>query len=180
VSAARNCYDYEAKNLHTKRFDLALLDLIFERRRPSFAGLRGVISSLRDQNPKASVFIYSGAASHKNIVKAMQLGASDFINKADCAPHELVVKVEKFFASQQAAQARRAELGRLVAQNQAAWQRDFPGQIVVLVGQEVVLTAPNRMAAWIQYDEKLAQRPGWPEEPDMMVVAPREPAGPPA
>jgi YesN/AraC family two-component response regulator len=130
----------------------------------------GIVMTRAQEHPGSVCVVYSGHAELKNIVKVMQLGASDFISKGEVPPHELVAYIEHLFDEQQRAWERHKELEILASDNSVEWQTKYAGQHIVLVGNGVVAAAPNRLEALLNYDDLRVAHPDWPEMPDFIEV----------
>ncbi len=150
-------------------FDLYLVDLALSGSAKAFTGLR-IIKARAFETPGAPIWVYTGHPQIQNVVRAMQLGATDFVSKTDCPPHELALRIARYFDEQHARSARLAEVDRLSAEHGSEWQREYSGQTIVLVSGQIVLSAPNQMAAWLHYDEQRNTHIDWPEEPDMIDI----------
>ena len=73
--------------------DVILLDLML----PKLSGLE-VLAELK-KNPKTSklpILVYSNLGREKEIQEAKNLGAAEFITKADSTPQQVVAKIEAY------------------------------------------------------------------------------------
>ncbi len=158
-----------ARSLRGQTFDLAVIDLQLQEGGTSYWGLLPVYT-YHQTSPRLLIVVYSAHATVPNVVKAMRLGATDFISKADCAPQELPARLERLFDDERQLAEALAEQDRAFSQHGEQWQKEHAGQAVAVVGDRVVAKGSWHLEALVDYAEKRAEHPEWPEVPNLIEV----------
>jgi len=169
VNLAINPRDYLSQELYKRRFDASIIDLNLAAAVAYLQGFRIILATLNEHSGSVAI-VYSGHPSPKNIVTSIRLGASEFLSKADVAPHELVKHIEDLFDGQQRAADRHRSLEELARVHAAEWQEKYAGQHVVVVEDKVVTASAIRLEAMLDYDDLRMDHPEWPEMPDFVEV----------
>lgn len=76
-----------------KNYDLVLLDIMM----PKLDGF-GVMEAMRKKKNKTPIFILTNLNQDKDVQRAKELGAKDFLVKYDITLHEIAEKINDFFA----------------------------------------------------------------------------------
>lgn len=74
----------------TKKFDLLLLDLML----PDISGFE-IMKNMKDMTKKIPIIVFSNLSGDKDIKKAMDLGAKEYLIKSNFTLDELVEKVKQ-------------------------------------------------------------------------------------
>lgn len=74
----------------TKKFDIILLDLML----PDISGF-DIMKNMKDVKQKTPVIVFSNLSDDKDIKKAMDLGAEEYLIKSNFTLEELIEKVNK-------------------------------------------------------------------------------------
>jgi DNA-binding response OmpR family regulator len=76
--------------LANEKFDCVLLDLML----PDMSGF-DILKNIKEANQKTPVIVFSNLSDDKDIKKAMDLGAEEYLIKSNFTLEELVEKVKK-------------------------------------------------------------------------------------
>ena len=173
VEIATSPRDYLKKRLDSRTFDVHIIDLELVEGRVRLCGLM-VIAIRSREHVGALILAYSQYDQTPNVVKAMELGATDFIPKRDCPPHKLVTRVEQHLDEGRRRLERVLVVEQLVADHQEEWSKQYPGEFIVLVEGEVVTSGATQLEALVKYDELMVSHPDWPEQPDLVPISGKE------
>jgi len=160
----------DARSIRDSSFDVCLIDLqLGEGGGENWGFLATLAQAQRSYISRA--IVYSAHATPANIVKAMRLGAHDFISKADCLPDELPGRIEEIFKEEEQA-ARTAREQQEVFSRHREWARQYAGKVIAVVGDEVVASGDALLEALIDYAEKRQQgaNSSWPEAPQLTEI----------
>ncbi|MFO0867788.1 MAG: hypothetical protein U0935_02470 [Pirellulales bacterium] len=107
--------------------------------------------------------VYTGFPTLANAVRAMQLGAGDFVSKVEKAPHELVAYIESLLAQRAAAELRRRRIHSFLTRHHDRLLREY-GQPAVAItlaisvdksGEPlVVASGSSRLEALVEYSKR--------------------------
>jgi DNA-binding NtrC family response regulator len=168
IEIAMNLKECVKKRLDKREFDISLIDLRLTEESRLF-GL-DLISICSFNYPGSLIIVYSAYPQIPNIVRSIRLGATAFISKAECAPHELIGKIEKLLDEKKHNIERKERFAKLIENNYKEWLEDYAGQVIVVVGDEVVASGKSRLEAMVRYDELFKNHSDWPVEPDVIEI----------
>jgi len=169
VLTATNPRDYLKRKLVQECFDVYVVDLTLTREHANFSGLK-IINVNTRQSPGSLIVVYSMHSDLDLVVRAMQLGAHDYITKAECPPNELPARIEGMFEEQTRRLHQREGLEALLADQWDSWQRRYAGKTIAIVNQEVVAVGGDRLDAMLNYDEARLHHPDWSEDPSLVSI----------
>ncbi len=157
VKTASSLSDYVEKGLHEKPFDVTIVDLKLPTGGDRLSGLHvlWLLNSRKATFGDAITVVYSALPQVRNVVRAIQLGASDFVAKAECPPHKLLDKITALLREREEALVRARELDYVLAKNWQEWQAKYAGQVVALVCQDIVASGNSRVEAFLAYEQQL-------------------------
>jgi len=152
-------------------FDVCIIDLGFDSGDPELVGFKMLLGLVSD----GITVVYSGHPTVPNVVRAMQLGADDFLPKVDVPPHELVKHVEQLIAERQWQEERRRRIDEYVRKKNGAMILESPGPVLAIVVEETGLQVPvkdgrDRLDALLRYAELRKDHPEWPVDPYLYIV----------
>ena len=176
ITTAASPQDVVDQRMEEKKFDCCIFESVTAILATSLAHM-AEIRVVYTRNPKIS-----------DVVVAMQMGATDFVSKAEFPPHKLKERIEKIF-QQRAENDRQSEdvLGYL-QKEYLEWNKKYSGMVlaitvlnevpgVVKPGPGVVAVGKSRLDALLQY-AKQRQEPQnayWPMIPHLHIVPPSSP-----
>ena len=169
VQVAENESDYLKKGLDRKDFKVAVVDLNLKEGGLTFSGLCVFLRSR--EVPDALTVVYTGFANLWKAVRAMQLGANDFVSKAEVPPHELVQRIESMLDERLRRLSRPAQLEKILDAHWEKWHKKFKGQFLILVEDEVVASGFTRLEALLKYNDEFDRHENWPEEPELIRIS---------
>jgi len=122
--------------------------------------------------------VYSGYPQLSNVVRAMQLGARDFVAKADCPPHKFVEHVERLLIDLERRDKEGGLISRFLRDQREALSRRYAGRVVAIVVDEsqprVVADGRSRLDALLRYADlwRGGAHARWPVDPHLHIVPP--------
>ena len=143
-------------------FDVCIIDLGYSPKGDFLVGL-GMLLGLSCIRQGGLGIVYTGYPTLANAVRAMQLGAGDFISKVEKAPHELVAHIESLLVHRAAAEQRRRRIHSFLTRHHDRLLREYgqPAAAVTLaisVDQSgeplVVASGRSRLEALIEYSKR--------------------------
>lgn len=105
-------------------FDICVIDLGFGPEIELLAGFR-VLSGLGCLRGGGLGIVYTGFPTIRNAVKAMRLGAYDFVSKVETPPHELVEHVQLLLQQLAESEDRRRRFQRFIDYEHESLVREF-------------------------------------------------------
>lgn len=176
VASLDDCID---RKLDEDQFDIVVIDLSLVGRPDDDCGLL-ILNSNQLWKTEHRI-AYTAYATLEKAVRAMQLGATDFVSKLECSVQDLVKHVEAAIIRRQ----RRAEdqevIRQFLLQNLDEFRREKPGMaLAIAVNQttarpEVVAEGASKLAVLMQYNQKQREAlDTFPLDPYLHLV----PAGP--
>ena len=164
--------DYASQGLFKQSFDLGIIDLRFET--PGVDESWGIeignatIFGLAKNHPNTPLVVYSGHPEIPNVVRAMQVGASDFVPKSHIPPHELVTIVEQKLFQYELNRQREQNSKAILEHRSEEWiQKYGKGSIVALHEGNVVAVGEEWVEVSAKYcNLRLQKHPAWPVEPE--------------
>ena len=141
----------------TERFDVGIIDMwiprytadIEYRKIDACGGEAATIHTLKD-NPWGLLFVYTGHSSLEDCILAMKAGAHDFVNKASCTPAELADRVVAALKEKEAQEERHRRVEEQVIPRHPEWLEKYGGEVVAILGDEIVAHGPNRLAVLLE------------------------------
>ncbi len=179
IKSARSAEECITENLHTLGYDVYIVDLWLPcADSQSFFGVK-VIDCFAQDSPLAIKIAYSAHDEPEQFFRVAQRGATIFIRKRDCPPHELSRRVESLLHEQAKVQSREKQLDELAREHASEWKSGYSGKVIAVVEKKVVALGNNRLEALVQYERTRASLDyaqvfrhggGWPEDPDLFEV----------
>lgn len=172
----------ELINYAKKNYDIYIVDLRLkptEVKGKDFSGFK-IINRI---NPfiiqkrfdlQGMIIIYSAYSTVENAVKAMKLGATDFISKSDCHPHQLVERIEQILDERKQKIELSKKLNELLENQGKLWHKIYADESIIIVDDKVVAHGKTHLETLIHYDELRTKHPDWPEEPIILYIAKEE------
>lgn len=177
TTAVLNLKEVVRQELEDEEFDICIVDLGFgpTDREPDYLGFLALIAR-SELNRAETRIVYSGHPEIQNVVRAMQLGASDFVSKAEFPPHKLVERVETMLIERRD----REEQNRLVydyleSQHDELGRR-YPGRVIAIAVSDgvpvVVANGRSRLDVLLNYADCRRDQPNvqWPVVPNLYIV----------
>ncbi len=170
ASRARDLRDCLGQGVADKDFDVCVFDLqLSSGKVEALSGLLAIgIRSFT--GPGSLIVVYSAHDRPHLIVKAMKAGASDFISKADCAPHEFCARIEGLLMERLSGREKAEALDRVMQSHASEWREKYGGQVVAVVGERVVASGKCRLEALLEYLAARKTDPSLPEEPSYLGI----------
>lgn len=143
-------------------FDVCIIDLGFSPQDEFLVGFR-MLLGLSCIRQGGLGIVYTGFPTLANAVRAMQLGAGDFVSKVEKAPHELVAHIESLLAQRAAAEQRRRRIHAFLTRHHDRLLREYgqPAAAVTLAisvdksGEPlVVASGSSRLEALVEYSKR--------------------------
>jgi DNA-binding NtrC family response regulator len=154
-------------------FDLCILDLGFNAdSAEELVGFRMLCGNSCIRKGGLAI-VYTGFPDIENVVRAMKWGASDFVSKADYAPHELVERVEKLLFEMASSALQEALVSRYVRTSCQDLDHDYPNQVVAIIvenGVPIVAAAgTSRLDSLLNYAKlrRNGKQKTWPVLPHL-------------
>jgi DNA-binding NtrC family response regulator len=119
------------------------------------------------------IIVYSAYSGIENVVKAMKLGASDFIDKSKC-PHHLVEQIEKILDERKQKIEINKKINEILENQGKLWHKKYADESIIIVDDKVVAHGKTHLETLIQYDNLRKEHPDWPEEPIILYIAKEE------
>lgn len=141
-------------SLETEQFDVCVVDLGFGDSLPGFNLLIG-LNCLRDGG---AGIVYSAYPETKNVVVAMQLGATAFYSKMDYAPDEFAIAVDQQLNDDEEKLKKNAIVADYIIEHSVELERKYPGKIVGIEfdnsGPVVVASGNSRLEMLLEYQRQ--------------------------
>ena len=175
VESPEECAELKAS--HKSTFDVCIIDLGFGSENRELVGYKMLIG-LACVRSRGIAVVYSGHPSVPNVVRAMQLGATDFVFKADCPPHKLAEHVETLLSERRTQEDRWQLINEYLKQQNEELCQQYAGRVLAIVVEEagpaVVTTGESRLDALLKYAAKRSNgaHPQWPVDPHLHIVPP--------
>jgi DNA-binding NtrC family response regulator len=110
--------------------------------------------------------VYSAHAQQTtSVVRAISLGAVDFISKAECPPDKLAPKVCAILQARERDAEEQMRLAGLVAKNAKTWHAKYRGRTLAIAHGRVVATGKCRLDAMMKYQKQREKDASLPVEP---------------
>jgi DNA-binding NtrC family response regulator len=170
VETAESPADCIAKRIDYRPFDVYVVDLDMEPGVGSFFGY----PFIRALDSTGSVIVVYSVHGHsvETIVKAMRSGATDFLVKGGaCRPDQVADRVVQLLRAREAEEERHRLVASLAERMGPQWQQDYPGKVLVIVDDQVILAADTRLQAIVEYRKRRREQPSLPEEPELWAIA---------
>lgn len=178
TTAVLDLMEMVRQELEEVEFDVWIVDLGFG---PSDRELDylGFMALDRSELPRADMrIVYSGHPEIENVVRAMQLGATDFVSKSECPPHKLVERVEQMLIDRKEREERDHLVYEFLSSQHVELGRQYPDRVLAIVVVEakplVVADGRSRLDVLLKYaDWRRSQATAqWPVVPHLHIVPP--------
>ena len=153
VADPAECVELEEAN--RAAFDVCVVDLGFDGRAATELIGHNVVVGLSCIREGGVAVVYSGFPTIPNIVRAVRLGAADFVSKAECPPHKLVERIESLLVDREEHAEERRKIIDFVHARQQELRREYAGRVLALVvegsGPRIVADGRSRFEALLKY-----------------------------
>lgn len=161
------------KGLLNDDFDVIIIDLRLTHGSDSYVGFL-IVEHQNRKHPGSLIIVLTAHDDKDNIVKAMQLGATDFISKRSIMGQyeKCVEQVEQCLLDAHNASERSKAVDDFVAKNLNVLMRKFKGQVVAISDADVVASGSSFFEAAINYEDYRNQSndSNLPEQPELVLI----------
>lgn len=184
-----NRFDFELKlvespddciGLDEIAFDICILDLGFNAdSTEDLVGFKMLCGNSCIRKGGLAI-VYSGHPEIENVVRAMKWGASDFVSKIDCAPHEFVERVEDLLEEMAKSEQEDAIVSRFVRADGQELDRQYPNQVIAIIIENgspiVAASGTTRLDSLLKYAKlrRNGKQAKWPVLPRLHFTAKEE------
>lgn len=177
ITALLDLKEVVNQEVEDAEFDICVIDLGFGRER-DLLGFMALFS--RSELNRADMrIVYSGHPKIKNVVRAMQLGATDFVSKAEYPPHKLVERVESMLIERQEREERTQRIYKFLGEHHNDLSNLPPGQVLAITvaeaGPMVAAEGRSRLDALLKYADwrRNQSNAQLPVVPHLHIVPPK-------
>lgn len=192
ITTASSLQDVVDQRMEQKKFDCCVFDLGFDadhltdsKRYP--LGFWPLLASSLVHLAEIQI-VYTGSPQISYERLAMQLGATDFVSKADFPPHKLKERIEKTFREREENEQQSERVLGYLQKKYFELNKKYSGMVLAIIvlnevpgvveaGPDVVAVGKSRLDALLRY-AKQRQEPQnayWPMIPHLHIVPPSSP-----
>lgn len=177
VTAVLDMQELVTAGLDDTEFDISIVDLGFGPMEIEHLGFIFMAQIARSALTCAEMrIVYTGHPELHNAVRAMQLGATDFVSKAEIPPYKLVERVEGLLVERYGREERNRRVYEYLGSRRNELESKYPGRVVAIVidenGPQIVADGRSRLDALLKYSEwrRSAPHDRWPVVPHLYIV----------
>jgi DNA-binding NtrC family response regulator len=171
LSTASSLDEFLVKDFVNHHFDILVIDLLLSAMR-SPEEMEGffLLFSLSELQDAEHRIVYSAFPQTANVVRAMQLGATDFVSKVECPPHKFVERVERMIQGRQRQAKDQQMINAFIEDNRLEWAKKKSGMFLAIavdrsasqVRARQVAAGRSRLETLMKYDRCRSEN-GWME-----------------
>ena len=178
-SSPEDCVDLDLQS--DGDFDVCIIDLGFDAGSDERRGNR-LLAGLSCLRSSGLGIVYTGHPSVENAVRAVRLGAADFVAKSRLNTKQLVDLVGDMLTERRDQEVRRRCLSDYITEHRTELEAKYPGQTLAfaVVPDKIVLAAVgrSRLDALLKYSREVQDLPtgnAWPVDPQLYIVRDNHP-----